>query len=661
MFKPILESVRAECSGERALDLVASISRYHRIQASPGLRAAAEFALAELERAGLQAELLSFPADHGTEYWSLQMFQEWEATRGELWLIEPEERKLADYADSKLALIQRSGPADLEAELVLLEDGEEFKEYEGLEMRGKAVLTKGDIQRVYDLAVERHGAVGILFDGMRELSGVRSRLDLPDARQYSSFWWSGGEKKCFGFVLTPREGERLRHLAKEGKKVKVRARVESRFWNGQIETVSALIPGSSPEEVLIVAHLCHPKPSANDNASGAAALLEGARALQTLIGRAKLSEPRRSIRFLLVPEMTGTIAYLASHEEAIPRMIAGINLDMVGEDQDQCGSSFLIDRLPGAAASFVEVLVRRLREEFTDEIKGFSGLGGYATFRYGEVPFSGGSDHYVLSDPTVGVPTVMLIQWPDRFYHTSFDTLDKVSPKMLQLVASLAAGSAYSIAGAGEREARWLAREMGAQFKTELLKLIQARVGAALAAEGEGEVRELAGRLAREGAYWTDRAVRGLESLLALGPIELGEERRELSEFAGRELASARDLISRETKARLAGKGEGRATLEDKQARLIVRRRYRGPPAQLRPYLQKLSPEDREAWHRLRKELKDRPSILPTLALYWADGKRTLAEIGELVELESGEQVGELLLEHFQLLEKMGLVELRGP
>ncbi|MGQ9477448.1 MAG: DUF4910 domain-containing protein [Candidatus Bipolaricaulia bacterium] len=659
MFKSVIELIKRELSGERALDLVAGLTRYHRIQASPGFRAAAEFAVERLEEAGLEVELLSFPADHGIKYWALPMFQEWEAEGARLWLIEPEERKLADYAESKLALIQRSGPADLEVELVLLEDGEEAEEYEGLDLRGKAVLTKGDLQRVYDLAVERHDAVGIVFDGLRELP-IRQRLDLPDARQYASFWWSGDEQKCFGFVLSPREGDRLRRLFKEGKRLKIRAQVESRSWDGKLEVVSALIPDSSPEEVLIVAHLCHPQPSANDNASGAAALLEAARALKALIAQGKLAKPRRGIRFLLVPEMTGTIAYLASHEEAIPHMIAGLNLDMVGEDQDRCGSSLLIDRLPGAMPGFIEPLVRRLREEFTHELKGFSNLGGYASFRYSEVPFSGGSDHYVLSDPTVGVPTVMLIQWPDRFYHTSLDTPDKVSPKMLHLAGSLAACSAYFVAHAGEREARWLAAEVVAQAKAELLKLAQGRLGEALAADDEDAVRRAAERLVQGGRYLADRGAKALESALRLAPFDLSDERRELLEFAEHELARARELISRQTRVRLTARPKGEAKLEpwEEQAeKLVPRRRYRGPIAQIQPYLRKLSWEEREAWHRLRKDFKDKPGILPTLALYWADGRRSLAEIIDLVELESSERAGEWLVRHFELLEKMGLIE----
>ena len=660
----IIEPIRTEISGERALDLVAAITRYHRIQASPGFHGAAELAVSELERSGIEAELLTFPADYGTKYWSLNMFQEWEAERGRLWLVEPEERKLADYDECELALIQRSGPADLEAELVLLEDGEEPGEYEGVDLQGKVVLTKGDIQRVYELAVERGGAAGIIFDGMRELP-IRERLDLPDARQYTSFWWSGDERGCFGFVLTPREGERLRKLIKEqageGKPVKVRAKVESRFWDGDLEVVSGLIPGETPEEVLIIAHLCHPKPSANDNASGAATALEIARALQGLIAQGKLERPKRGIRLLLVPEMTGTIAYLATHEDLIPRTIAGMNLDMVGEDQGLCGSSLLIDCLPGAAAGFVEVLLKRLREEFTQELRGFTGRGGFASFRYGEVPFSGGSDHYILSDPTVGVPTVMLIQWPDRFYHTSLDTLDKVSPKMLHITGSLAASSAYLAATAGGREARWLAQELVAQFKSELLRLFQRRLGEALAADNEEQVRRVIAKLAREGRYMAERGVETLASLKRLAPLELTPEQREVSDFAERELGRAKEFIARETEVKLDRGAKEEQEPWSEGAKLIPVRRYRGPLAQVRPYLRKLSEEDRESWFRLRKEHKEKASILPALALYWADGRRTLREIIDLVELESGERAGELLVRHFELLEKMELVELRTP
>jgi Domain of unknown function (DUF2172). len=63
--------------------------------------------------------------------------------------------------------------------------------------------------------------------------------------------------------------------------VQVRAVVEARLFPGEMHVVTGLIPGRRPQdgEVLIIAHLCHPKPGANDNASGCGLAMEIARAL----------------------------------------------------------------------------------------------------------------------------------------------------------------------------------------------------------------------------------------------------------------------------------------------------------------------------------------------------------------------------------------------
>jgi aminopeptidase-like protein len=138
----------------------------------------------------------------------------------------------------------------------------------------------------------------------------------------------------------------IKQREREGKPpVKVRAKVTSRFWDGELNVVSAVIRGQTDEEVVVVAHLCHPQWSANDNASGAATVLEVARTLQGLISEGRLDKPHRGIRFLLVPEISGTQAYLASNEDQIPRMIAGLNLDMVGENQDLCGGRRPVSRM----------------------------------------------------------------------------------------------------------------------------------------------------------------------------------------------------------------------------------------------------------------------------------------------------------------------------
>jgi aminopeptidase-like protein len=274
----LLKLLGENFSGPLALNFLERISSYHRIQASPGFREAANFCLQTLREAGLKAHLLSYPAQEGVYFWSLPSFQEWEAKEAWCYLEEPREEacKLADFAENPISLIQRSAPFEGKAEVILLENGENLEDYQGLDLGRKIVLTSGEVSRVQKLAVEKFGAVGILYDGMRSLPPVRERMDLPDARQYTSFWWEAGEKKCFGFVLTPRQGEKLRSLLKQGQKVTVKVKVDSRFYDGSFEVVEATIPGLTDEWILVVSHLCHPHPSANDNASGAAVAMEAA-------------------------------------------------------------------------------------------------------------------------------------------------------------------------------------------------------------------------------------------------------------------------------------------------------------------------------------------------------------------------------------------------
>ena len=145
MFTETLNKIRDVYSGEAAKADVAEIIRHHRIQASPGYRAAANYVLDELKRAGISAAIESYPANYQTRCWTALSFQEWEANEAILQLIEPadEARKLADYREMKLSLIQRSAPFSGELEVVILDDGLSEAGYEDLDVSGKLVLTRG--------------------------------------------------------------------------------------------------------------------------------------------------------------------------------------------------------------------------------------------------------------------------------------------------------------------------------------------------------------------------------------------------------------------------------------------------------------------------------------------------------------------------------------
>lgn len=672
MIRETVNTIRQAYSGQRAKEDVAAISRHHRIQASPGYRDAANYVLDECLKVELQAQMETYPANHQTQFWTSGSFQEWSCNRATLHLTQPADqaRKLADYQEMKLSLIQRSAPFQGEAEVILLEDGLFEEEYEHLDLAGKLVLTKGAPGRVRQLAVQKHGAIGIIFDGMTEVPPIREAMDLPDARQYTSFWWWGSseEKQCFGFVLSPREGESLRRLIRQqttngGQPVKVRADVDSKFLDGQIEIVTALIPGTTPETVIIVSHLCHPQPSANDNASGAAANLEAARVLQQLISAGDLPQPQRNIRFLWMPEMTGSYAYLARHEDLIPNLIAGLNLDMVGEDQSQTGSVLLLERPPEASASFTADLLEWLQETVLNDFQPFDGLGQYSLQRFATVGFSGGSDHYIFSDPSVGVPMPMLNQWPDKFYHTSADTLGHVDPDSLARAGTIAASYAYFIASMDADKVTWLAHEMLVRFRRRISSLVQDFVTAIATGAGTDRSPKDQAALEQQTAFWLDRHRVALQGL-----ISVGGSSRSLSDmlyydaarFVNRELERARRIASQmsmdftlETEPESVANPD---QWERQAAEMIPSRKYRGPASLIGDALAKLTLEERTAWFQLTQSRKVGRFTIPTLAEYWADGRRTALEIIDLVEMETGVRDAELIVNWFVMLQRIGLL-----
>ncbi len=640
MFRGILKEVRTEFSSANAMRVLSGITQYHRIQASPGFRDAAEYAADVLEKSGFLVEILSFPSDGKTHYFSRLSPEEWAVERAELWLTRPKREKLADFFDDKFSLIQRSAPCRVETSITVLQDGEEREEYDHADLEGKIVLTKGNLRRVYELAVEEHGAIGIVYDGIRNVPNFRDRFTIPDALSYTSFWWIPKDKKCFGFVISPKRGEELRGMIREEEKkgsvCRLRAVVNASFKEGEIEVVSAFIPGTSDQEVWIVAHLCHPQPSANDNASGASALLESARTIQSLIRKRRLPRPRRGLRFLLVPEFLGTCAYLVLRDSI--NVIAGVNLDMVGQNQSKCGSSFLIEKTPHASASFTDLLMQRIREGMMDEASPPSGSASYPLFRHAVTPFSGGSDHAVLSDPAIGVPTPMLIQWPDYFYHTNQDTFDKVDPKMLELVGVMASTYSYFIANADGEMVDWLLGELIAEMKVEVIRFFRSK----LRNESEVEPRQL--KILRNLLF------RKVDSLKCFG-VKFDRTKLGLQKFVESEFKAAlrSGLIERS--------GEKAMDRWEREASRLVPFRMHRVAVDLASHRHRLTKREKDGLQKLRKKYSSIFSQVPVLAQFWMDGRRSLLEIAELVEFEtSNKDTVRFLVAYFKILARIRLI-----
>jgi hypothetical protein len=98
-----------------------------------------------------------------------------------------------------------------------------------------------------------------------------------------------------------------------------------------------------------------------------------------------------------------------------------------------------------------EILANRSAAKIANQIIAPSGTDD--PFYYQIEQHYGASDHEVFNNWTTHVPGVMLITWPDLYYHTSEDIPNKLDATQLKRAAVIAAAGAYTVAAADENMA----------------------------------------------------------------------------------------------------------------------------------------------------------------------------------------------------------------
>ncbi len=452
-------------SGTRALNHIRHLCLFHRWFVSEGYGEAARYVLAQAKKMGLDdAAVESFPSDGKIHYSTNRSLPQWSVRSAELSLVSPVKKHLVSWEENPIVLASNSRSADITAELIDVGEGTAPSDYEGKDVRGKLVLASspqsgGRIELVHRMAVLDRGAAGVISYRSYYLD------DFPDLVTWDHIWTleKNGRPSTFGFCLSKRMGWTLQRLLKNGEKVILRARVDAELSAGEYKIVKAGIQGTdlADQEIWFIAHLDHCLPSANDNASGSAAVLESARAILDMIERKELPNPRRTIRFFWVPEIFGTYAYISKHLEETEHVLAVVNMDMVGENQDICGSVFRVTQTPDSCPSVLNDILRfdldfllsqagSSAEDLTDPLAIISPFGSRGDWKAQLVPYSGGSDHYVFMGGVLNVPATMFGSWPDYFYHSSGDTPDKSDSTQLKRAVVLGVMAAVSLANLDE-------------------------------------------------------------------------------------------------------------------------------------------------------------------------------------------------------------------
>ncbi|MEJ0099029.1 MAG: DUF4910 domain-containing protein [Pseudomonadota bacterium] len=226
---------------------------------------------------------------------------------------------------------------------------------------------------------------------------LHSLAARPDWIPYRTSYY----KRNWGFCMRHAQREKLRSG-------KYQVEINTSLSRGSLTYGETVLPGRSRDEVLFVAHTCHPS-LANDNTSS----MSVATALAEWIA----SEPRRlTYRFVFAPATIGALCWLHGHRHGLGRIRHGLVLALLGDSASLTYKRSRRDDAP------------------IDAIAGY--VAGSMDAGASMLPFSPyGYDERQLCSPGFNLPVGRLTRsvnggFPE--YHTSADDPSLIRPEKLQ-------------------------------------------------------------------------------------------------------------------------------------------------------------------------------------------------------------------------------------
>jgi aminopeptidase YwaD len=483
--------VRPEFSGDRALTTVAFVEQRWRWPGNRPFDESIDHVAEQLRAAGYVDEKSASPTDRLTfriESRSMSV-PAWEPLDASVTIV-GSSAPILRFATNRnmLAVNSSSTPDDgVEAEVVSVGKGDGGT-FDRVPLRGKIVFGDMSVGRLSSEARKR-GALGVLAYAMPPYTKPETHRT---SIQFSSIQ-ADTTAKAWGVLVSYDAREALQRALAAGP-VRVRVMTRSRFSPSAERTVIADIRGAEKpnERFVFSAHV--QEPGANDNASGVGTQVEMARVAATLVRSGKVN-PRRSITFIFGNEIAATRRYLQDPARA-ETVRWGVSLDMVGEDTEKTGGTFLIEKMPDPSAVWTrgddhhtEWGGSALREDqltphfFNDFVlRRCLDQAAVTGWVVRTNPFEGGSDHVPFLDAKK--PGLLFWHFTDVYYHTDNDRLPNVSPREMTNVGVSALVSALTLASADGPTARALVTEVE-RAATARLDAEAALSRAAIAAGGD--------------------------------------------------------------------------------------------------------------------------------------------------------------------------------
>jgi hypothetical protein len=299
---------------------------------------------------------------------------------------------------------------------------------------------------------------------------ARERYLDPDQVGYTGGSYAQGENLRLGLTVSWRQWSELLEDVERGAAPAIQARAVVQSYPNRFETVYAWIPGTEPDlpGVVFTGHLFegYLKRGTSDNMGGPAVQLEILRSLHRLISAGRLPRPRRTLHFIWPNEISGTYEFIKRDPALLEKLAININMDMVTEGLGKNNSVFTMSETPAYLASFFDGLAASVLNYvwrtndvvyLPDSPRGRPGgqwfpdpmwekNGSVDAFRFFTHETTGGSDHIVFNNISVGVPGIEFFTWPDQWYHTDKDLPEGADPTEMKRVAFIGAATAWASA-----------------------------------------------------------------------------------------------------------------------------------------------------------------------------------------------------------------------
>lgn len=587
--RTVLPQMVAASDGKRTLKTIDDIQATDQYNSFDRFHDTSQTLVDYYQRAGAGAEItpIQTGGDIGTGRWIIQEAQDVHSATVDV--VAPVRQRIIDFKENPWHVVQWSSATPkqgLHCELVVIDDLASLSSLRPGALRGKAVLTRGNIRGTTMKQLAHVGAAVVITD-----------IDVtnnPDALAWTKFGWgmvpmSHATARIVGLVMSTQQGDRLRRLHQRHGGLQLRVKVDVRKYVGHHDMVSGLIRGSEDpqDEIWAIAH--SGEPGAIDNASGCAVTVEIAQIIEGLIAKGTLRRPRRTIRLLNAYECYGFFAYL-EREHSLQTPMAGVCIDTVGAKPSVCGGRLEWHATIPSSAGFVDWIGEKILR---------ATLGNYkaAGYKLCMEDFMSTSDT-LIGDPQYGYPCPWITTHHKEgkgstwdAYHSSADQLNLLSAAGMKTCSVSMAAYLYWLADMDTTSALQVAKSETKRL-TDVIDTSRRRLDRA-GADYIAETHEVGMQRLQRFLWGGDRAA--IQQ-------EIGECRAQMS-------AAAAQVKKQGPKRRL-----------DASARRVPRR-----TALLAPTTENVEASIGSRLSQAR---------LSQWSLYWADGRRTVAEIADRISWE---------------------------